>query len=90
MNFIHEVTGLNVMLASPGLDSRFLENNFTDSISNGRGLLGSTLATCRYNIHPVVPIPKGAIGLQGINERLVRRVLGTLYFSVNFNLPVYL
>jgi len=90
VNFIHGVTVLNVRLAIPGLDSRFLHNNFPHAGSNSRGLLGSTPATRRHNIHPEAPIPQGGIGLWGINERPVTRVLGTLCFSVNFNLPVYL
>jgi len=47
-NFIHEVTGLNGVLAIPELDDRFLPNHGSDPGSDCGGLLGWTPATQRY------------------------------------------
>ena len=48
-NFIHEVTGLNGVLAIKELDDRFLHNHGSDPESDCGRLLGSTPATRRYN-----------------------------------------
>jgi len=47
-NFIHEVTGLNGVLAIKELDDRFLHNHGSDPESDCGRLLGSTPATQRY------------------------------------------
>jgi len=46
--FIHEVTGLNGVLAIPELYDRLLHNHLSDPGSHCGGLLGSTPATQRY------------------------------------------
>jgi len=60
--------GKEGMLAIPGLNGRFLHNHLTDPGSEGTGLLGSTLATCRYrlrlrriNIHEIVNYSGGGL-----------------------------
>jgi len=62
--FIHEVTGLNTVLAIPELNDRFLHNHCSDPGSDCRRLLGSMPATQRYKVRPEAPIPHGAIGSQ--------------------------
>jgi len=60
--------GKEGMLAIPGLNGRFLQSHLTDPGSEGTGLLGSTLATCRYrlrlrhiNIHETVNYSRGGL-----------------------------
>jgi len=62
--FIHEVTGLNRVLAISELNDRFLHNHCSDPGSDCGILLGSTPATQRYKVRPQAPISHGAIASQ--------------------------
>jgi len=61
---IHEVTGLNGVLAISELEERFLNNHCSDPVSDCGIMLGSTPATQRYKVCPETTIPHGGIGFQ--------------------------
>jgi len=83
--FIHDVTGVNAVLAIPELDDRFLYNHSSDPGPDCGGLLGTTPATLRYNVRPEAPIPHGAIGSQEAEWIGWRRLASGL----DVNLAVY-
>ena len=85
-NCIHEVTGLNGVLAISELDGGFLHSHCSDPGSDCGRLLSSTPATQRYKIRPEGPIPPGAtIVFQ--EEGLLRG--GRPDSGLHVNLPVY-